>query len=256
MPVTNDIYHFQNVNENNTSPPIILIHGAGGSHLSWTPELRRFTGKDVYAIDLPGHGKSEGHGEQTLSAYADRVAGWMTGLGLYRAFIVGHSMGGGIALELALRYPHLTLAIGLIASGARLPVAAELLAYTQNPSTYPSALEIIRRNAFSDNASPRLVDLAMQRLAENRPSVLHNDFHACDTFNFTEKLDSIRRPALVVCGAEDRMLPFRFSQFLASRIDKAELQIIQDAGHMLPQENGQELAEILGTYIKKLKSTT
>lgn len=254
MPVLNNIYSFETASDIGTTPPIVLIHGAGGTHLSWPPELRRFSGKNVYAMDLPGHGKSEGHGEQTLSAYADRVAAWMTEAGLFRAFVVGHSMGGGIALELALRYPHLTAAIGLVASGARLPIAPDLLAYTQNSATFPSALEILRKRSFGPGAPERLVDLAMQRLATVRPSVMHNDFHACAEFDFTEKLPGIRRPLLAVCGSEDQLTPLRLSQFVASKVEKSDLHVVQGAGHMVMLEEGQEVARIIGDFLKKLKS--
>lgn len=254
MPVLKDVYYFENLPENSTTPPVVLIHGAGGTHMSWPPELRRFTGKNVYALDLPGHGKTSGHGEQALAAYADRVAAWMTEAGVYRAMVIGHSMGGGIALELALRYPHLTHAVGLIASGARLPVSPELLAYTQNSATFPSALKILRQRSFGPAAPAKLVDLAMQRLAEVRPSVLHNDFHACTEFDISEKLNAIRRPVLVICGSADQLTPLRLSQFVASKIEKSDLQIVQEAGHMVMLEEAQEVARIINDFLKKLKA--
>ena len=254
MPILNNIYYFESSLETNTTPPIVLVHGAGGSHLSWPPDLRRFPGKDVYAVDLPGHGKSEGHGEQTLAAYADLLAAWMTGAGLYRAMVIGHSMGGGIALELALRYPHLATAIGLVGSGARLPISPDLLTYTQTSATFPSALEILRKRSFGTNAPERLVSLAMQRLAEVRPSVLHNDFHACAAFDFSDRLVGLRRPALVICGSDDQLTPLRLSQYVASNVEKSELQIVQGAGHMVMLEKGQEVARIVGDFLKKLKA--
>lgn len=255
MPVINKIYYAENINESHTTPPIVLIHGAGGSHLSWPPDLRRFTGKNVYAVDLPGHGKSSGHGEQSLAVYADHIAAWMTELGLYRALVIGHSMGGGIAMELALRYPHLTTALGLFATGARLPVNESILTYTQNQATFPSALEIIRRHSFGPDASERLVELAMKRFAEQRSSVLHNDLHACNDFNISDRLAEIRRPTLVLCGSEDRMTPLRFSQYLASKLEKSQLQIVKGAGHMVMLEKSPETAEYLADFIKDLKSS-
>ena len=250
MPVESGVYYFFHEPDGASPPPIVLIHGAGGSHLSWPPELRRLPNRDVYSIDLPGHGKSEGHGEQTLGGYADRVAEWMDSLRLFRAFVVGHSMGGGIALELALRYPHRTAGLCLIGAGARLPIPEDLMAYAANPATYPSALEILRRMSFGPKMPANLADLVIRRLGEVRPSVVCNDLQACAQFDFTEKLPEVRRPVLVVCGSEDQMAPLRLSQFLASKLENAELRVIPGGGHMLMLEKGAELAEIVSEYLR------
>lgn len=253
MPIENGIYFFHHNPGGDSYPPLVFVHGAAGTHLNWPPELRRFPGKEVYSVDLPGHGKSGGHAEQTLEAYADRVAEWMGALQLFRAFVVGHSMGGGIAMELSIRHPHRTAGIGLVSTGPRLPVPANLLTYSKNPATFSSALEILRELSFGSQAAPRLVELAMQRLSEVRPSVLQNDFQACMQFDITERLEKIRCPAVVICGSEDRLTPLRNSQFLVNRIKKAELRLVPGAGHMVMLENPPQVAAILADTLKTLK---
>ncbi|HUF38576.1 MAG TPA: alpha/beta hydrolase [Anaerolineales bacterium] len=251
MPTENGIYYFLSTRPGNPYPPVVLIHGAGGSHLSWGAEVRRLTGQDVYALDLPGHGKSGGHGEQTLSAYAQKIEAWMDAIPLHRAVFVGHSMGGGIAVELALRSPHRTAGLVLVSSGAVLPVRPDLLETSANPATFAGALTILRETAFGPEAGPRLVELALRRLAEIRPSVLHNDYLACAGYDASEKVGRIAKPSLVICGAEDRLTPLRYSQLLASRIEGAELRVIPGAGHMVTLEKPGELGEILGDFLKK-----
>ena len=64
----------------NQRPPVILIHGAGGTHLSWPPQIRRLSDEHIFAIDLPGHGKSGGAGRQSIDEYADDVIAFMKDL--------------------------------------------------------------------------------------------------------------------------------------------------------------------------------
>ena len=77
---------------------MVLIHGAGGDHLFWPPEMRRLPDYRVITLDLPGHGKTEGPGCQSIQDYARDVAEFMDVASLSRAVFVGHAMGGAIAL--------------------------------------------------------------------------------------------------------------------------------------------------------------
>jgi pimeloyl-ACP methyl ester carboxylesterase len=71
-------YFFHQAKETPSSrPPIILIHGAGGSHLSWHPYIRRLKGETVYTLDLPGHGFRKARGRQSIDEYADDVVKFM-----------------------------------------------------------------------------------------------------------------------------------------------------------------------------------
>src|SRR5512143_1017737 len=101
MPIAAGLYYFAHGADALTRPPIILIHGAGGNHLYWPPELRRLPNERVIAVDLPGHGKSQGVGHHTIEGYADGILAFMKALKLASAVLVGHSMGGGVALQAA-----------------------------------------------------------------------------------------------------------------------------------------------------------
>lgn len=250
MPAAANLYyHLYEGSEEGRKPPVILIHGAGGTHLFWPSEMRRLPGYRIHAPDLPGHGKSNGRGQQSIRAYAEELVEWLAAMGVHSAVFVGHSMGGAIALTLALDFPEHVLGLGLVASGARMRVAPAILESAANPTTFHNAVEMIVASAFSPESSPRLIELASQRMAETRPSVLHGDFLACDAFDETERLAQIRQPALVVCGADDKLTPPRYSQFLADTLPNASLRMIPNAGHMVMLEQPQAVASALAAFL-------
>ena len=100
MPFAQGIhYSFHQPKEVDPSrPPLILIHGAGGSFLSWHPYLQRLQGETVYTLDLPGHGESQGVGRQSIHDYADNVLTFLRENKIQKPVMVGHSMGGALTV--------------------------------------------------------------------------------------------------------------------------------------------------------------
>lgn len=251
MPVAAGLYYFAHHTDNSNPPPVLLIHGAGGSHLSWPSEIRRLVGYEVYAIDLPGHGKSDAHGEQSISAYADHVLTWMETVNQYRAFIVGHSMGAAIALTIANTNPARVAGLGLIGFGTPLEIPAEIIENLSNPAMVSAALNQIKALSFGPDATPRLVEGVSKRLAEMRASVLRGDFLACARFNNADMLEMINQPTIVIAGAQDQMMPLRYAQLLARKINGAVFSAIPEAGHMLMLEKPDEVAEQFSAFLRQ-----
>ncbi len=250
MPIVSEIYY--HVYQQGEKPAVVLIHGAGGSHLSWPSEIRRMRGFRIFALDLPGHGKSAGGGQQSIEGYAQAIVNWLEAVGLYRPVFVGHSMGGAIALRLALDYPERVTALALLGSAAKLQVNPVLLEEASNPETFPNAVEKVIAWSFGPDAPINLTTLVVRRMLETRPSVLYNDFLACNAFDVTHLLTQIQHPALIICGERDRMTPLRHSQFLASRLAKARLEIIPGAGHMVMLEKPAEVASRLRQFLDEI----
>jgi pimeloyl-ACP methyl ester carboxylesterase len=251
MPIAAEIYyHIYEGGDEGQKPPIVLIHGAGGNHLYWPSEVRRLPGFRVLALDLPGHGKSEGRGQQTIGAYSRCILDWMQETGLHSAVIVGHSMGGAIALDLALNNPQHVLGLGLLGAGARLSLEPELVERIMNPTTFPNAVETITSRSFSAQAPVQLTQLAAKRMAETRPSVLHSDFLACQAFDEADRVAEIRQPTLVICGVEDQITPPRSAQFLSSAMPNARLEMVPNAGHMVMLERPQAVARTLSGFLE------
>ena len=250
MPVAAELYYYIfEGSEEGHRPPVILLHGAGGTHLYWPSEVRRLAGYRIYAPDLPGHGKSGGRGQQSIQAYASNIIDWLESIGLHSALFVGHSMGSAIALTLALDYPEHILGLGLVGGGARLKMNPALLESASSDTTFQNAVDTVVGWSFSSQAPPELVALAGKRMAESRPSVLYGDFLACDSFDVTERLAEIQSPTLVVCGTEDRMTPLRNAQYLVDNIPGARLAAVPGAGHMVMLERPQAVAALLGEFL-------
>lgn len=247
MPQWNDLYY--QLHQKGEQPPVILIHGAGGTHLFWPPEIRRLPQASVYTLDLPGHGKSSRCGLQSISAYAAALLEWIDALELNQAVFVGHSMGGAIALQFALENPTRVLGLGLLSTAARLRVNPDLLELTSTSTTYPTAVEKLVGWSFSPEAPERLQELAHNRMLETRATVLHGDLLACREFDVVPRLAQITQPALVLCGADDKMTPLRQSQLLTAELPQARLEVIEAAGHMVMLERPQAVAQVLTSFL-------
>ena len=212
------------------APPLVLVHGAGGNLGHWPGELRRLPDHEVYALDLPGHGRSGGPGRTEIAAYAEVVQEFADALKLPAFVLGGHSMGGAIALEFALHLGGRLAGLILVATGARLRVAPEILAGMQNDIEGTTAL--LAAWAHGAHVEPNLHRIYLRRLREVDPQVLAADFLACDAFDRRADVAAIATPTLILCGDADRMTPVKYSQFLAAEIPDARLIILPGAGHM------------------------
>lgn len=228
-------------------PPLVLVHGAGGSHLDWPPELRRLPGVRVLALDLPGHGKSSGAGLEDTLAYAEVVIGVLGALGLGHAVMVGHSMGGAVAQHAAIQWPERVAGLVLIGTGSKLPVAPDLpdRVVTDREST----LDWIVGGSWGDGGTPELKRRNHERLEAVPPAVLRADYLACQRFDVREQLGRIAVPTLILVGSKDRMAPPKFSVTLAERICSSTLVQIEGAGHMLPLEQAGAVAGAIEKWL-------
>jgi pimeloyl-ACP methyl ester carboxylesterase len=252
MPTAAGIYYAQFDEGHKDQPPVILIHGAGSSHLIWPSEIRRLAGQRVLAIDLPGHGKSGGVGLQKIGSIADQMVEFLAALGLYHAVFVGHSMGGAIALEMAIQHPTHVAGLGLISTGAYLGVDPNFLENLSNPLTVPSALALFRQRAFGLQVNPALVDRCMLSMKETRASVLSSDWRACAEFDQREAIARAEAPTWVIVGSEDQLTPVAYAHFLAGKLPAARLQIISGAGHMAMLEHPARIAQGLQQFLAAL----
>ena len=252
MPYLSGLYYQTYQADDADRWPLVLIHGAGGTHLSWPSQLRRLPGYRVYSPDLPGHGKSKGHGLQSIAAYGKAAAAWIQDLALPKVFLAGHSMGGAIALWLALHHPELIRGLVLVSTGAKLPVNLSLIEELATQVGFPTAVDKIIGWSFSPRIEPALIDNVKTQMLKNRPSVLAGDFRACDKFDLIPDLGEVQAPTLVLVGDEAKMTPERFAEGLADGIPGAELAVIRGAGHMLPLEQPDQVTSVVRDFLARV----
>jgi pimeloyl-ACP methyl ester carboxylesterase len=226
---------------------MVLVHGAGENHLVWPGSLRRMDNVQVCALDLPGHGKSGGQGRASVSDYAAVVLGFLDALGVNRAVIGGHSMGGAIAQQFALSYPQRAAGLVLVATGARLRVAPAILSGTL--ADWPGTLDLVNRFAWGPDAPEELVRLGRAQLAEGDSQVAANDYTACNSFDVMARLGQIGAPTLVIGGTADQMTPEKYAQYLAEKIPGARLAMIERAGHMVMLEHPELVARHVREFL-------
>lgn len=233
MPIANGIYYTVSGKFQSNALPVILIHGAGSSHLCWRPEIRRLGDYPIYAIDLPGHGKSDGVGLQSIEAYAARLHSFLDHLNIYQVILFGYSMRAAIALQCALTLGTRIRGIGLAAGAAKFDIPAEILLGLQNQATYSQALAQIEAHLFSPDSLPALVEESIQFLRQARPGVLYGDFLACSKFDVRHRLPEINIPAWIVSGSLDRLVSPMSARYLASHLAQADLQIVSGGTHAI-----------------------
>ena len=235
-------------------PTVVFLHGAGMDHTTWTQQSRWFAhhGRSVLALDLPGHGRSEGPVPKSIAGYAEVVIAALDAAGVAEAALVGHSLGSLIALEAAACHPGRVRALGLIGSAAAITVNAALLDAAK--TALPEAVAMIVTWSFGPRAtfgaSPTpglsLTGLGRQVLAHSAPGVLHADLTACT--NYADGLDSASRvgcPTLLVVGELDRMTPAASGHALARAIPGANAVDLPGIGHMIPLEAPDAVLEAL-----------
>ncbi|MGB9674319.1 MAG: alpha/beta fold hydrolase [Anaerolineales bacterium] len=248
MPIFHSIYYTHS-DKGKASIPLLLIHGAGGSTLSWPPQIRRLADNTVYAIDLPGHGNSPGVASQKISEYSQILLEWLEKFHIKQVNICGHSMGGAIAMHMAINAPSMINQLIVISSAARLKVNPQLLDLAAHPATYPKAIEIMLNWSFSENASPMLIQQTMKRLLSMRHSVLYNDLIACDSFDIQSEISSLNCPTLFICGSLDKMTPPRVVKLLSQSIPMAQYLEIPESGHMVTLEQPLMVAKAMVNFL-------
>ena len=239
-------------------PSVAFIHGGGMEHSVWTLPARYFArhGYNVFAFDLPGHGRSAGKPLTSIGAMADWVKAALDGLGVERAALVGHSMGSLTALSFAARYPDRTRALALLGTSTPMPVAGTLLDAAK--ADQHDAIDMINAWSYSrlgrmgGNENPGLnMMMGGQRLLEGAAKgVLFADLRACNDFADGEALAAqVRAPTLVIVGDQDRMTAPIKALKLAELIAGARIVRLSPCGHDIMAEQPNETLDALAAIV-------
>jgi pimeloyl-ACP methyl ester carboxylesterase len=208
------------------------------------------------AIDLPGHGRSPGPGFRGVADYAHFVVELARALGWDRFVLVGHSMGGAIALLTALYHPEYLAGLVLVDTGARLRVDPALLREAREAVLRSRSPGSDRAWAFAPSTPQEVVDAVNVLTAGTDPSVTYGDWIADDTFDVMSRVSQIQVPTLAVCGAEDRLTPVKYHRFLEAQIPGCRLTIIEQAGHWVFWEQPEAFTRAVRALLDELPRPT
>jgi len=234
---------------------LVFIHGSGGNYSVWSHQYGKLHKRyNIAAVNLPGHGPSEGDGEQTIQNYCDWMRKILAALGLTKPVLVGHSLGAAIALDFALRYPSDIAGIVCIGAGLKMPVNAFFLEYLQtHPPDIPAEIiDLICKFSLAKENRERLSGPLRKSLALSRVDVLYGDLLACNTLDLSHDAARISVPVFIVCGAEDKMTPPDLSRALARQIGGAKLSMIEGAGHTVMIEKPVEFNNALEKFAESV----
>jgi 3-oxoadipate enol-lactonase len=229
-------------------PTLVMIHGAGGRSRIWQNQLRFLKGEiNTLAVDLPGHGETPGPGKDTIDDYTNWLEDLLTRLELKAPFLMGHSLGGAIVQEAALRFPEQLGGMVLAATGPHLPVAPPFLEGMKN--RFEGIVDTIIEYAYAPGADPVLIREGARLMKESGATVVHDDFLACDRFDRRKEISSVQMPCLIICGEEDKLTPPALSKGLNHSISGSRLVLLPSAGHMVMIEAFRAFNQALQEFV-------
>jgi pimeloyl-ACP methyl ester carboxylesterase len=255
-------------------PALLLLHGLGCDHTTWEPVIdalaRRYT---VIAPDLLGHGLSDKpRADYSVGGYANGMRDLLTVLGIDKATVVGHSFGGGVAMQFAYQFPERTERMLLVASGGLGPeVSPSIRAITTPGFHHVMSVLTLPGVRHAGMAGLRALSRSPLKLARDfdevaviydsfkDPSARHAIRHVvravvdwrgqivtmADRAYLTEAM-----PMCVIWGRDDRVIPVDHANNAARLAPKARVEVIPNAGHFPHKDHPQRFAKIVHEFIR------
>jgi 3-oxoadipate enol-lactonase len=241
---------------------LVFLHGVGGGHAVWEPQLSEFAARGYQALawDQPGYGGTplvEPYDfEQValaLGRYVERSAGG-------RAVLVGHSMGGMVAQEAYARFPEMVQALALCFTSAafggnggefqRRFVKDRIgpLDAGETMADIATRLMPTLRGARSDAAG---LELARRTMAAISPETYRQAVRLLTTFDRRAELPAIAVPTLLVAGSDDRTAPVAVMARMAQKIPGAEYVVLEGCGHLGPMDQPQAFNAALAGFLER-----
>ena len=244
--------------------PVVLLAGYAGDHLSWGLQFSAFRARHhVIALDNRGCGRSSAPDvPYTAALMATDVAALLDHLEIEAAHVVGLSLGGMIAQELALGHPARVLSLQLHSTAGRSDPYLRVLLDTwrlvraqlgREMVQQSMALWLFGRRTFAERHD--LIDMLMRQATAYPYAPSEVGFarqgEAVSTHDALDRLLAVTCPTLITAGEDDALLPPRFAREIADRIPHAELHIVREAGHMWCWEKPAEFNALSLDFIAK-----
>jgi len=231
-----------------TDSRLLCIHGSGGSIDVWSG--LESTDLDAVAIDLSGHGQSEdleaSAGPDALTAYADDVVA--VAHAVEADVLMGHSLGGAVALNAALESGFDPAALVLVGTGAKLGVHESIR--TALAEDFEGAIDMLHEpDRLFHESRPADVERSKALLRQTGQMVTRRDFLTCHAFDVRDRLDEIGQPTLAVTGEHDGLTPPAFHEYLAAHVQDGRQETIPDAAHYSFLEQPTEFLDAVARFL-------
>lgn len=228
-----------------TRETVLFLHGTGQDHTIWVLPTRYFArhGRNVLAVDLPGHGRSKGAPLGSIGEMADWVIEVLDSCGISNTAIVGHSLGSLVAIATAAGHPERVRSIALVGTTVPMPVSGFLL--EQARDNRHEAIEMLTFWGFSKsaqlggNATPGnwMLGNGLRLMEKSAPGVIYTDLKACNEYiEGMEHASTVACPTLLILGERDMLTPVRSAMRLAEVLPNAGKVVLEGSGHALLAE--------------------
>lgn len=244
-------------------PPVLFIHGLSTDHTIWEKQVAAFMKeRPVVTVDVRGHGRSARPAGDVyeIADHTGDMLGLLRQLGYPRTHVVGVSMGGMIAQQMALRSPELIASISLVCTSCEPPKEGATLEWRLGVFDKADTLEGYYRpvldRGLGKSMPAALRDYMYQLAIHNSRDVQRTGMIATFSYNARDEIGRISVPTLVVGGAEDGSIPPHLSEQLAAIIPKARLEILPACGHGPYFEAPEALNKALANFIASQEART
>lgn len=243
--------------------PLILVHGLADDHRAWRKALPDLMlRRRVLLYDLRGHGETSfGSGDGTLAQLGGDLVALMDAIGVGRADIAGFSLGGTIAMRVAIDHPSRVRRLVLVATSSRVGSAAadwyrERQAMVEREDTrLRDTLEKDAADVYAEAPEELEAGLLIRRQSTADPRGFGNACAAMAALNaapLDPELGRIGAPVLVVASEKDRHCPPKAAEIIAAGIKGARLEVMAEAGHPIPVEKPCELARTINSFLTQV----
>jgi pimeloyl-ACP methyl ester carboxylesterase len=256
-----------NVIELGEGPPIVFVHGLGGSWQNWLEQLPAFAPEHrCVAFDLPGFGASPRPDDEiSIPGYGSLVHALLGKLGIDRAVMVGNSMGGFIAAEAAVQHPEVVERLVLVSAagisseqlhrrplltGARMGtlIAEWIGSRADRLASRPRARTLLLSGIFRHPARLPAPLVAEQMRGSGKPGFI-DAFDALMSYRIRDRLEEISVPTLVVWGTGDHLVPLKDADEFVGLIPEAEKVVFEDTGHTPQLERPAAFNDVLREFV-------
>jgi pimeloyl-ACP methyl ester carboxylesterase len=255
-------------------PALLLLHGLGCDHTTWTPVIRELAKKyTVIAPDLLGHGQSaKPRADYSVGGYANGMRDLLTVLNIDKVTVVGHSLGGGVAMQFAYQFPERTERMILVAPGGLGPEVTPMIRAVSLPGFHPVmgvltlpgvrqagkiGLRALSRTglslthdldevadiyeSFKDPRTRRAIAHVVRAVVDVRGQIVT----MVDRAYLTQAM-----PMLVIWGTEDKVIPVKHASTVAAIAPGAQVEVLGNSGHFPHKDHPERFVKVLNDFVR------